>query len=742
MVCSQRLVGRLFTRALTRPFTRALRFLLVGLVALALSIAPPLLNVKATEAFQQQPMTSKGLIPIEDQPFYPLLLKSSETWSDVVLDQVVGDSPRTTLLNFYSVMADVGLRADRLGQRSSVKEQSRQEQIDDTNLLFALAVKALDSSSIPKSVRDDMADEAAIQLKHVLDYVFTHSRQLIEVPDVEGMKELNDRRSTPTNSWRIPGTAVTLTSDLDDDPENESFYFSASTVSSIRSMYDEIRTIPEIQQPFATPRFYSDFIHTPGYLVPPDWYLALPKSWRGLFEWPIGDQTLFQVFCAALLIGVYGFIYLRLLRMLFNTYKSGAHRVENDRLIFQLDSLAWKRVLIVLPALPLTYATEQLIDNFLNFTGFPLVVAIYSFYVIWYFSASVLVFFLFEAVGRSSSEFLARVRGGESPIRLRRITSLVMPISRVVGALVSVVLIYRLLLLLGLPSSTVLAFSAVPGLAIGLGASKLLGNLFAGLSIQTDRPLRVGEFCEVGGNLGFVTKIGLRSMELQTLESRVTIPNSVADEATIVNYSRRGVSWERQPVQGLELRLPIRDPLSPFQLDELMRQTRRMVAAPETLQLEVELHEPVVSLESLEDGTNQLIVFVMVELHGWTAFLKVRETLLVALEELLERVSLSELVVGVAYSTTPQQLERIPELMRSVVAEDSQLDFEACRLVRISAFSYDHELEIRSCHAMHDDFENSLHRLNRRILEVLSQHRIEIPFPTQTLELHSSESSQ
>ncbi|QNJ22448.1 small-conductance mechanosensitive ion channel/ MscS family [Synechococcus sp. MIT S9220] len=540
MVCSQRLVGRLFTRALTRPFTRALRFLLVGLVALALSIAPPLLNVKATEAFQQQPMTSKGLIPIEEQPFYPLLLKSSETWSDVVLDQVVGDSPRTTLLNFYSVMADVGLRADRLGQRSSAKKQSRQEQIDDTNLLFALAVKALDSSSIPKSVRDDMADEAAIQLKHVLDYVFTHSRQLIEVPDVEGMKELNDRRSTPTNSWRIPGTAVTLTSDLDDDPENESFYFSASTVSSIRSMYDEIRTIPEIQQPFATPRFYSDFIHTPGYLVPPDWYLALPKSWRGLFEWPIGDQTLFQVFCAALLIGVYGFIYLRLLRMLFNTYKSGAHRVENDRLIFQLDSLAWKRVLIVLPALPLTYATEQLIDNFLNFTGFPLVVAIYSFYVIWYFSASVLVFFLFEAVGRSSSEFLARVRGGESPIRLRRITSLVMPISRVVGALVSVVLIYRLLLLLGLPSSTVLAFSAVPGLAIGLGASKLLGNLFAGLSIQTDRPLRVGEFCEVGGNLGFVTKIGLRSMELQTLESRVTIPNSVADEATIVNYSRRG----------------------------------------------------------------------------------------------------------------------------------------------------------------------------------------------------------
>ncbi|WP_255440065.1 mechanosensitive ion channel family protein [Synechococcus sp. MEDNS5] len=107
--------------------------------------------------------------------------------------------------------------------------------------------------------------------------------------------------------------------------------------------------------------------------------------------------------------------------------------------------------------------------------------------------------------------------------------------------------------------------------------TELLFNLFAGLSIQTDRPLRVGEFCEVGGTLGFVTKIGLRSMELQTLESRVTIPNSVADEATIINFSRRGLSRDRPPTQGLEVRLPIRDPLSPYQLEELLRQARKLL---------------------------------------------------------------------------------------------------------------------------------------------------------------------
>ena len=191
-------------------------------------------------------------------------------------------------------------------------------------------------------------------------------------------------------------------------------------------------------------------------------------------------------------------------------------------------------------------------------------------------------------------------------------------------------------------------------------------------------------------------------------------------------------------MQGLELRLPIRDPMSPFQLEELIRITKTILESPSFLDQEVELYEPVVSLESLEDGTSQLIVFVMVELHGWKPFLKVREKLLVALEEVLERISLCEIVVGVSYSTTPDQLQLIPQLLKDIVSEDAQLEFEAARLVRISAFSYDYELEIRSLHLVHDAFEDSVHRLNCRILEVLADHQIQIPYPTQTLELQSN----
>ncbi len=723
-----------------RPSGRLLLAWIVGLLLALQTLVPVQAAAPAggeLGAAQRAPMSS--LIAIQQQPFFSDLERAALSWSDVVLDQVVGDSPRATLINFYAVMAEVGQRADRLGRVEFLKDgglspEERREQIDDTNLLFRLAVKALDASGFPQSIRVDMADEAAIQLKHVLDYVFTHSRQPIEIPDAAGIKRINDSRTNPSDAWRIPGTAITLTSALSTDKDNENYHFSKQTVSSIAEMYQEIRGFPVVDQPFATPSFYRDFIYTPGYLVPPSWYLALPMPIRDLIEIPISDQTLFQIACASLAFFVYLLLLGWLSRLLILSYRERSSE-DRDREIWNRDGVAWKRVLIVLPILPLTGITEIFIDDVVNFTGLPLAVITYGLYVVWFVSAGVFVFFVFEAFGRSLSESGVRIRGVRSELRLQRVSNFVMPLCRALGGLVAVVLLYRLLILLGLPSSSVLAFSAVPGLAIGLGASKLLGNLFAGLSIQTDRPLRVGEFCRVGENLGFVTRIGLRSLELETFESRVTIPNSVADEATIINFSHRGLSSDRPPMQGLEVRLELEGQWSPFQIEELLHQSRRNLTARSLFK------DPLVSLERNAESPPSLVVFTTVELHGWPAYLEAREVLLLQLEELVERAQLSEVQIGIAYGTSSDQLVRIPSLIQKVVEEDPALVFKACRLERIAAFSYDHVLEFSSSHDSHDAFEDSLHDLNRRVITTLERHGLEIPFPTQTLMLNHSPSS-
>lgn len=84
----------------------------------------------------------------------------------------------------------------------------------------------------------------------------------------------------------------------------------------------------------------------------------------------------------------------------------------------------------------------------------------------------------------------------------------------------------------------------------------------------------MGECCLIGGTLGFVTRIGLRSLEMQTHECRITIPNSIVDEETIVNCSLRDGPPNDSVLHVFELHLPLPSDLSPDQLGDLLHSTR------------------------------------------------------------------------------------------------------------------------------------------------------------------------
>jgi MscS family membrane protein len=270
----------------------------------------------------------------------------------------------------------------------------------------------------------------------------------------------------------------------------------------------------------------------------------------------------------------------------------------------------------------------------------------------------------------------------------------------------------------------VLAFSAVPGLAIGLGASKLLGNLFGGLSIQTDRPVRVGEFCRIGENLGFVSKIGLRSLELQTLESRVTIPNAIVDEQTIVNFSRRQSGGDVVSTQSLLLRLAVTRVFNPDQLADLLYFSRLAVAAIEGVQ------EPLVSFEEENSEGSALLCHCLVAVQSWDQYIAMRERILLRLEEVVEQVHLSQRSIGVSYDTTMEQLERIPALIGELVDRDPLLRLQSCRLMTIAAFSYDFSFRFHAYHATLGALKDAINRFNKDLLACFAAEGIEIPYPT------------
>jgi small-conductance mechanosensitive channel/CRP-like cAMP-binding protein len=80
--------------------------------------------------------------------------------------------------------------------------------------------------------------------------------------------------------------------------------------------------------------------------------------------------------------------------------------------------------------------------------------------------------------------------------------------------------------------------TAVGAVVIGFALQDTLGNLFAGLAIQIEKPFRVGHWVHIGGKDGLVTEITWRATKLRTKAGNfVIVPNSALSRDTIMNYS-------------------------------------------------------------------------------------------------------------------------------------------------------------------------------------------------------------
>jgi len=84
----------------------------------------------------------------------------------------------------------------------------------------------------------------------------------------------------------------------------------------------------------------------------------------------------------------------------------------------------------------------------------------------------------------------------------------------------------------------ILATTAVGAVVLGFALQDTLGNLFAGLAIQIEKPFRVGHWVTIGGIEGAVTEVTWRATKIRTKAGNfVIVPNSVIAKETITNYS-------------------------------------------------------------------------------------------------------------------------------------------------------------------------------------------------------------
>ncbi|WP_437513659.1 cyclic nucleotide-binding domain-containing protein [Sorangium sp. So ce1099] len=154
------------------------------------------------------------------------------------------------------------------------------------------------------------------------------------------------------------------------------------------------------------------------------------------------------------------------------------------------------------------------------------------------------LFFLLAALGRAAFLLVVDLILG---VRLGR------PLPRIIRDIIQG-LVYAGVVLItlraaGVEPGSLLTTSALLTAVIGLSLQETLGNLFAGLAIQAQRPFEVGDWIQIEPDprlIGQIIEINWRATKVLTNDQvELTIPNGTLAKSTIRNFTKPTVTARR-----------------------------------------------------------------------------------------------------------------------------------------------------------------------------------------------------
>jgi MscS family membrane protein len=178
----------------------------------------------------------------------------------------------------------------------------------------------------------------------------------------------------------------------------------------------------------------------------------------------------------------------------------------------------------------------------------------------------------------------------------------------------------------GINIAAVLTGLGIGGIAIAFAAQKTLENLFGGIMIISDQPIRVGDFCRAGDHLGTVENIGLRSTRIRTLKrTAVSIPNGQLAMMSLENFTVRDKIWFHHT-------LHLRYETTADQLRYILAEIRKMLYEHS----KVESPSARIRFVGMGDSSFKLEVFAYVLETEYEPFLHIQEDLLLRIMDIIE----------------------------------------------------------------------------------------------------------
>lgn len=104
-------------------------------------------------------------------------------------------------------------------------------------------------------------------------------------------------------------------------------------------------------------------------------------------------------------------------------------------------------------------------------------------------------------------------------------------------SIIIIAILFFVFPILGVEASSLLVAGGVVGLVIGFASQNIVGNLMSGFFLMVERPIKVGNQVNIGGNAGWVEDINIISTIIRTYDGLyVRIPNEMVFTDSIINY--------------------------------------------------------------------------------------------------------------------------------------------------------------------------------------------------------------
>jgi MscS family membrane protein len=178
----------------------------------------------------------------------------------------------------------------------------------------------------------------------------------------------------------------------------------------------------------------------------------------------------------------------------------------------------------------------------------------------------------------------------------------------------------------GFDVAAIIAALGVGGIALALASQKSVENLFGGIMISLDQPIRVGDFGNFGDFVGTVEDIGLRSTRIRTLgRTVVSIPNSEMASMRLETFAPRDKIL-------LKTLLGLR-------YETTADQMRYIIVAIKELLLshpKVDNDPARARFVAFNDYSLDIEIFAYVKTADWSEYLEVQEDIFLRIKDIVE----------------------------------------------------------------------------------------------------------